>query len=353
MTPRATDWSLALLVGLLFATGIMTLFAGGRGDAWVFAAHGAGGFALAALVGWKLRRVWRRLAQPARWDRLTAAGAGALALVAATLLSGVAWSSGFELSAAGYNLLGWHFALGAALTLAVAVHAGLRVKPIRRRDLPGRRQVLAAGAVAAGSYLAWWAQRPVSGWVGLRGARRRFTGSYEAGSFAGNAFPSTSWVADSPRPLPRDAFRLELSGLVARPMTLALAELEAGDTLVATLDCTGGFYSRQRWGGARLVRLLERAGPLPAAGHVRVISHTGYRWSFDLRDARGLLLATSVGGEPLSHEHGAPVRLVAPGRRGFQWVKWVVRVELHAGPDPGAAASTVWSSFTPKGRGAT
>jgi DMSO/TMAO reductase YedYZ molybdopterin-dependent catalytic subunit len=85
---------------------------------------------------------------------------------------------------------------------------------------------------------------------------------------------------------------------------------------------------------------------------VRVISHTGYRWSFDLRDARGLPLATSVGGEPLSHEHGAPVRLVAPGRRGFQWVKWVVRVELHDGPDPGALASTVWSSLTPEGRGA-
>ena len=193
----------------------------------------------------------------------------------------------------------------------------------------------------------------MSGWFGLRGARRRFTGSYEAGSFAGNAFPSTSWVADRPRPLSEHAFRLELSGLVARPLRLALAELEAGDTLVATLDCTGGFYSRQRWGGGRLARLLERAGPLPAASHVRVISHTGYRWSFDLRDARGLLLATSVGGEPLSHEHGAPARLVAPGRRGFQWVKWVVRVELHGGPDPGAPASTVWSSFTADGRGAT
>jgi cytochrome b561 len=352
VTPRATDWGLALFVGLLFTTGVMTLFAGERGDAWVFAAHGAGGFALAAAVGWKLRRVWRRLAQPSRWDRRTAAGAGALGLVVATLLSGMAWSSGVKLSAAGYNLLGWHFALGVVLTLVVAVHAGLRAKPIRRRDLAGRRQLLAAGAVAAGSYLVWLTQRPLSGWLGLRGGRRRFTGSYEAGSFAGNDFPSTSWVADRPRPLSEGSFRLELSGLVASPMQLTLAELEAGDMLVATLDCTGGFYSRQRWGGARLLSLLERAGPLPAASHVRVISHTGYRWSFDLEDARGLLLATSVGGEPLSHEHGAPARLVAPGRRGFQWVKWVTRVELHDGPDPGAAASTVWSSFTAEGRGA-
>ncbi len=139
---------------------------------------------------------------------------------------------------------------------------------------------------------------------------------------------------------------------MARPLRLPLAELQARDRLVATLDCTGGFYSRQRWSGVQHARLLERAGPLPEASYVRVISHTGYRWSFELRDARTLLLATSVGGEPLSHEHGAPARLVAPGRRRFQWVKWVVRVELHGGPDPGAAASTVWSSLTPEGRGA-
>jgi hypothetical protein len=264
----------------------------------------------------------------------------------------VGWSSGLELSAGGYNLLGWHFALGVVLTIAVAVHAVLRAKPLRRRDVVGRRQFLRAGGLAAGSYLVWELQRPLSAWVGLRGGRRRFTGSYEADSFAGNAFPSTSWVADSPRSLPNDSYRLELGGLVARPLRLTLAELRAGDTLVATLDCTGGFYSRQRWSGMRLARLLERGGPLPEASHVRVISHTGYRWSFDLRDARRLLLATSVGGEPLSHEHGAPARLVAPGRRGFEWVKWVVRVELHDGPDPGAAASTVWSSFTPEGRGA-
>ena len=82
-----------------------------------------------------------------------------------------------------------------------------------------------------------------------------------------------------------------------------------------------------------------------------MISHTGYRWSFEAEDARRCLLATHVGAEPLTHGHGAPVRLVAPGRRGFQWVKWVVRVELHGGPDLGAPASTLWSSFTPEGRG--
>jgi DMSO/TMAO reductase YedYZ molybdopterin-dependent catalytic subunit len=164
-------------------------------------------------------------------------------------------------------------------------------------------------------------------------------------------FPRPPGSRTAPGPLNEASYRLELRGLVARPLRLPLAALRAGDRLVATLDCTGGFYSRQRWSGVRLARLIDRAGPLPAASHVRVISHTGYRWSFELSDARGLLLATGAGREALSHEHGAPARLVAPGRRGFEWVKWVVRVELHDGPDPGALASTVWSSFTPEGRG--
>ena len=84
---------------------------------------------------------------------------------------------------------------------------------------------------------------------------------------------------------------------------------------------------------------------------MRVVSRTGYRWGFALQDAHGLLLATHVGGQPLSHDHGAPIRLVVPGARGFQWVKWVQRVELHQDPDYGAPASTVWSNFTRVGRG--
>ena len=291
MTPRATDWGLALLVGLLFATGVMSLFAGRSGDAWVFALHGAGGFALGGVLVWKGRRVWRRLVRP--WDRRTTAGAGAALFVAAALLSGWAWSSGLQLSFAGYNLLGWHFALGTALTLVVLGHALVRAKPLRRTDLAARRQFLSVGALALGAYAAWWVQRPVSELLQLRGAQRRFTGSYERSSFTGNDFPTTSWVADKPRVLGPAEWRLELAGLVERPMVLD--DLRVVDELVATLDCTGGFYSRQRWGGVALERLLAEARPLPEATHLRVISHTGYRWGFALDEVRDLLLATEVG----------------------------------------------------------
>jgi molybdopterin-dependent oxidoreductase-like protein protein len=352
VTPRGTDWSLALLVSLLFATGLLTWFSGDEGGAWVFDAHGIAGGALAILLVWKLRRVARRVLDPASWDRRTGAGLAVLAFVALTLLSGGVWSSFGSLVLAGYTLLAWHSVLGAVLTFAVAVHLGFRAKRPRRRDVAGRRQLLEGAAIGLGAVVAWRVQRLLSAMLGLPGARRRFTGSYEAASFAGNTFPTTSWVADDPKPLDPGSYRLAVEGHVARTLSLPLEELDGRDELVATLDCTGGFYSEQRWRGVRLGRLIDRAEARPQARHVRVVSVTGYRWSFSLADARGMLLATRVGGEPLSQGHGAPARLVAPGRRGFQWVKWVTRVELHTEPDPGAFPSTILSSFSAAARGA-
>lgn len=350
MTARGTDWSLALLITLLFASGLGTWFAGDESDAWVFAAHGIGGVSLAILLGWKLRRVWRRIMFPERWDRRTIAGALALALVAATLGFGIVWANAGRISFAGFTLLAWHAAAGGVLTIAVLAHMFLRAKRPRPRDFAGRRQLLEGAAIAGTGFLAWRLQAPLGALLGLPGERRRFTGSYEAGSFTGNEFPTTSWVADDPRPISA-GYRLAIDGLVERPLQLGLSDLDAGRELTATLDCTGGFYSTQRWRGVSVQTLLDLAGTRPEAGHIRVISHTGYRWSFSLDDAPSLLLAIRVGGEPLSHGHGAPARLVAPGRRGFQWVKWVVRLELSDAADLGAPASTILSSFSAEGRG--
>jgi DMSO/TMAO reductase YedYZ molybdopterin-dependent catalytic subunit len=352
VTPRGTDWGLALLVTLGLVSGLATWFAGSSGGAWVFGVHAVAGLALALLLVFKLRRVLPRVGARMRRDRRTAQGLLALGLVLAVLVSGIVWSSAGRVGAGGYTVLFWHGVLGAVLAVGVLAHARLRAIRPRRRDLSDRRQFVTAAAVGVAALAAWQLQRPLQRALGMAGARRRFTGSYDAGSFTGNEFPTTSWVADQPRPLSDGGYRLAVAGRVRRPLAVTAAELDRGDVLTATLDCTGGFFSTQRWRGVSLGRLLDEAGVEPGARHVRVISRTGYRWSFSLRDAHTLLLATHVGGEPLSHGHGAPCRLVAPGRRGFQWVKWVERVEVHEDPDPGAVASTVWSSFTAAGRGA-
>ena len=119
----------------------------------------------------------------------------------------------------------------------------------------------------------------------------------------------------------------------------------------ANLDCTGGFYSTQRWRGIHIGHLLDQATLHTDAHVVRFISVTSYRWSLPLEEARTALLATHLDEEPLSHEHGFPLRLVAPGRRGFEWVKWITRIEVLTAPDPGQVLSIFTSSFTDAGRG--
>jgi DMSO/TMAO reductase YedYZ molybdopterin-dependent catalytic subunit len=100
----------------------------------------------------------------------------------------------------------------------------------------------------------------------------------------------------------------------------------------ATLDCTGGWYAEQDWAGIRVDRLLGQPGSRVAGRSIVVRSRTDYTRRFPLRDASRLLLATRVGGEPLSAGHGAPARLVAPGRRGFWWVKWVDAIDTDPLP---------------------
>jgi DMSO/TMAO reductase YedYZ molybdopterin-dependent catalytic subunit len=72
--------------------------------------------------------------------------------------------------------------------------------------------------------------------------------------------------------------------------------------------------------------VLQTAGLDGNATQVAVESVTGHRIVLPLIDLESAIFATHVGGEELSAGHGYPVRLVVPGRRGYQWVKWVKSV---------------------------
>jgi DMSO/TMAO reductase YedYZ molybdopterin-dependent catalytic subunit len=81
-------------------------------------------------------------------------------------------------------------------------------------------------------------------------------------------------------------------------------------------------------GVALLLVLLDRAGVQREAREVTMESVTGYRHTFRLADVSKALLSTHLGAEPLSAGHGYPLRLVVPGRRGYQWVKWIQRIDV-------------------------
>jgi hypothetical protein len=352
MSPRLTDWSLALAAALAFVTGIVSLLSGLPQEWFIFALHGIVGIWLLLLLWGKLQRVWPRLIRPRRWDHRTVYGLLALLLVTLALGSGIWWVGGGEWYIAGFNLLNWHIGLGIVLTAVILFHMFARAKRLRKRDVVGRRRMLYLSALLLGGAALWPGQQLTEHALNLPGARRRFTGSREAGSYAGNAFPTSSWVADAPRPIDVQTWRLSLGGAIAMPRDFSYDELVAvGDTLEATLDCTGGFYSTQRWRGIRIGRLLDQAVVHADARYVSFISVTSYRWSLPLAEARGALVATHIDEDLLSHDHGFPLRLVAPGRRGLEWVKWITHIEVLTEPDPGQALSIFTSSFTDAGRG--
>ncbi|MEO7058208.1 MAG: molybdopterin-dependent oxidoreductase, partial [Lapillicoccus sp.] len=155
---------------------------------------------------------------------------------------------------------------------------------------------------------------------------RRDSGSRRLASTSVDAIPATSWLFDAVPTIDPSTWRLTVvTGSTRRAWSVA--DLEGlGDEVTTVLDCTGGWWTRQTWHGARLARLL----PEGATGSVLVTSVTGYRRRLPLTD--DLVLATHLAGAPLRAGHGAPARLVVPGRRGYHWVKWVDRIELSDVP---------------------
>ncbi|WP_232686418.1 molybdopterin-dependent oxidoreductase [Halobacterium zhouii] len=344
--PRVVDWSLFALVLVETVTGFVSFTVGIPAGWPVFWVHRIAGLGFVLVLGYKLVRVRSRVTNAEKWTRSTPLSALTALAALGTLATGVVWVFGLDVRLSYWTLLSVHVGFGLALLVLVPLHVATRFRLPRTRDVEGRRTALQyAGLLLAGA-LAYRFQEALNNLFSTPGDDRRFTGSQPREGSGNAAFPITMWVADDPGPIDTDAYRLEVTGLVASPTTLSVEDVTAGDEMTALLDCTSGWYTVQEWSGVRVGDLLEAAGgPTGDAAWVRFVSVTGYRWSLPIEEAADALLATHVGGEPLTHGHGAPARLVAPPRRGFQWVKWVTRVEVRSRNDPAQWLVTLVSGF--------
>ena len=143
--------------------------------------------------------------------------------------------------------------------------------------------------------------------------------------------PVTSWLYDATPLVSASAWRLTVTDADgSRDLTLDDLVASATTTVRATLDCTSGWYGTRGWTGVPVAALIGRVGPEHRS--VRVRSLTGYYRFLPLSDLPHLLLAVGSDDGPLTPGHGYPARLVAPGRRGFWWVKWVSGIELSQRP---------------------
>jgi hypothetical protein len=299
------------------------------------------GVALVLTLFWKAPIVKgslsRRLPRPRlRWSTVPGLLTGLSALTALGL--GLGWTAGLlQLeSFGGYSPLNVHVEVGLLLLPLLAWHLSRRWE--RRPSLPAllarRRTLTHLGALTLGTLAGWRIVDVAIAGMMERGERRA-SASRHVGSFTGNAFTEEIWQFDGVPLIEPESWRLDVVDQHGVSTTLSLATLDSlpRASLDVLLDCTGGWWTEQRWSGWRVGDVLKLAGLDDLAtgyGVGEVVSVTGHRWSFPLPELRTMLLATHVGGEPISAGHGAPVRLVAPNRRGFQWVKWVSEIGLQA-----------------------
>lgn len=314
---RRTNLALSVLVPTAFVTGVVAFTVGGVDGLHPAVIHGALGMAVVVLAPWKAIVINRGL-QRRRPSRILSVGLLLSSL--ATIGSGAAHAAGWT-GMAGVGSMQVHVGAGVAATVFLVGHVRARPVRVRSTDL-GRRSAVRTGLLTGAAALVWVAWEGVLDLTGATGGRRRATGSHVRGSFDPSGFPVTSWLDDRIPPL-RTPWTVEIDG-----SPVDVATLDQGDEMVATLDCTGGWYTTQLWSGTRLDRLL-RVGE---ARSVEVVSATGYARRLPASSTGAVLLATRVGGQPLTPGHGAPVRLVVPGRRGFWWVKWVVAVRTSSTP---------------------
>jgi DMSO/TMAO reductase YedYZ molybdopterin-dependent catalytic subunit len=148
-------------------------------------------------------------------------------------------------------------------------------------------------------------------------------------------------------------WRLEISGLVDRPLSFTLGELKARprQEVTFTVECSGnhgfpwfiGGVGTATWAGTPLAPILQEAGVQERGTEVVFFGRDAGEQ--DVREvklpepfARGMavtdamdpraMLCYEMNGEPLPQPNGFPVRLIAPGWYGVANVKWLDRIEV-------------------------
>lgn len=150
-----------------------------------------------------------------------------------------------------------------------------------------------------------------------------------------------------------EEWRLHIGGLVERPTSLTLEQIQARprQEVTFTLECGGnhgfnwftGGIGNARWAGTPLAPILQAAG-IKKNGievvffgsdegeeEVREIKmKQNFSRSMSVEDALAPanLLCYEMNGKPLHPLHGFPMRLIAPGWYGVANVKWLKRIEV-------------------------
>ena len=163
-----------------------------------------------------------------------------------------------------------------------------------------------------------------------------FKGFYAKEITPNDEFYITSYSSKVPD-ISRDSFSLKIEGMVEKPYSLTMDEIEGmkDKTEFVTLECIGNSLggdaiSNALWEGVTLKKVIEKAAPKSGIVKTAFFAEDGYSDSipYPLSLSDDVFLAFHMNGEPLPVKHGAPLRVIVPGIYGMKNVKWISRIEL-------------------------
>ncbi len=133
-------------------------------------------------------------------------------------------------------------------------------------------------------------------------------------------------------------YRLDVTGLVEETMSLSFRDILEHPFVERenVMYCVEGWSWSADWRGIAVRDILREAGVKPEAKRAIFYAADGYTSSFpveELNASDAFLLAYQANENYLPTESGYPVRLVAEGKWGYKWVKWVVKMELTENED--------------------
>lgn len=131
--------------------------------------------------------------------------------------------------------------------------------------------------------------------------------------------------------IPNDQWTLDIKGAVGRPTQLNWAQFQAlpQQTIKADIHCvTAWSMLDNEWKGVSAKQLVDIAQPRDTVKHVVFHAHDGYRSNLTMSRfvAEDSLLAHSWNGEPITREHGGPIRVVIPSLYFWKSAKWIRQI---------------------------
>ena len=130
----------------------------------------------------------------------------------------------------------------------------------------------------------------------------------------------------------RDTYTLKISGMVNETTHISYKQLTSYPAVsrVVPLDCVEGWRFTALWTGVPVETLLKEAGISAGANTVIFYSKDGYSTSLSLDYLidNNIIVAYKLNNVTLPQERGFPLQLVAEGKYGYKWAKWITAIEV-------------------------